>query len=484
MVTKRKDTKMKKTIVFSLMAASLMFSACSSDSNGIADDEPQKKKGMKLNAVVPQNLSSRASIGDTENDTWTFAFTNGDQAKVINSNMSSYYTFTKSAEEFSSSEAKPTSSPAYWYAYFPSTNIDLTAQSGNVADVANKFALAGKTSSATTGEKGLTIHMDAKVAVLVIDNQKGAIDINIKNSATTWVKGLAAKTGEAAFDVTTNTTKTSILTTTTKGKYYIAVPAGVQLAIKNGDEVIKSTVPEGLEAGMYYKIELKEVLTYGCPDGDHPHMIEIGGVKWACMNVGATTPAGSPATCYGDYFAWGETKPRYTGMTITSASTATFSGWKSEFSDGYWGIPDYTGSELDAEHDAATVNWGDTWRTPSPGKFIALYQACGGTGTSINTTLPIGTSSTTSKGIYWCDDYYGIKGLLFCNGINKIFFPAAGYIIRDTYYYAGECGSYWESLTYGNGWYGRYKFYFDKTYVDTNTYYHEFTGYTVRPVSD
>lgn len=484
---------MKKTIVFSLMAALLMFSACSSDSNGIADDEPQKKKGMKLNAVVPENLTSRAAIGNTESNTWTFAFTNGDEAKVTNSKMSSYYTFTKSAEEFSSSEAEPTSTPANWYAYFPSTEVSLTNQTGNVADVANKFALAGKTSSATTGAEGLTIHMDAKVAVLVIDNQKGAIDINIKNSADTWVTGLSAKAGEAAFDVTTSTTKTSILSKSENGKYYIAVPAGVQLAIKNGNEVIKSTVAEGLEAGKYYTIELKEVLTYGCPDEHHPHMIKIGGVKWACMNVGATTPAGSPATCYGDYYAWGETTPRYTGKTITSSTSITSTDWKSGFPNGYdQPYPDYIGTILDATHDAARANWGSTWRTPTNEEYMALTKAC--TGSESYQSISSLSSSTPSGGVYWLSstqsylsEYTGISGILFVDKDDtskKVFFPAAGCVNNTSFLDGGSYGYYWSSSLVTSTTTCAYNLYFYSSYVYPSIFSNNYYGRMVRPVSD
>ena len=45
-----------------------------------------------------------------------------------------------------------------------------------------------------------------------------------------------------------------------------------------------------------------------CPDGKHPHAIDLGlpsGTKWACCNVGATTPEG-----YGGYYAWGEKKTK------------------------------------------------------------------------------------------------------------------------------------------------------------------------------
>lgn len=41
-----------------------------------------------------------------------------------------------------------------------------------------------------------------------------------------------------------------------------------------------------------------------CPDSNHPHAIDLGlpsGVKWACCNVGASSPSG-----YGEYFAFND----------------------------------------------------------------------------------------------------------------------------------------------------------------------------------
>lgn len=45
--------------------------------------------------------------------------------------------------------------------------------------------------------------------------------------------------------------------------------------------------------------------------------VEIGGRKWATMNVGATTVAGSPKTAYGDYYTWGEIDTYYSRLTET-----------------------------------------------------------------------------------------------------------------------------------------------------------------------
>ena len=67
--------------------------------------------------------------------------------------------------------------------------------------------------------------------------------------------------------------------------------------------------------------------------GGHEY-VEIGGVKWATMNIGATTVAGSYETCYGDWFALGEASPRYDYISRKSATDAKVS-WKFGYPEGY-----------------------------------------------------------------------------------------------------------------------------------------------------
>lgn len=83
----------------------------------------------------------------------------------------------------------------------------------------------------------------------------------------------------------------------------------------------------------YTASEADKVIFKESPDpstANHEY-VEIGGVKWATMNIGATTVAGSPSTCFGDYFMWGETEPCYTGITIIDANTIVVDGWKSKY---------------------------------------------------------------------------------------------------------------------------------------------------------
>lgn len=142
---------MKKILSFVLAAVAIVFTACSNDENIETSDNGQNNKGMVLVATVSQQ-DSRAAIDANETfGKWNFTFTDNDNVVVGNNTIDKYYTFTKSGKTFSSTEAKVTSSAAYWYAYYPGTDINLTNQQGTTESAAKLYALAGKTAEATTG---------------------------------------------------------------------------------------------------------------------------------------------------------------------------------------------------------------------------------------------------------------------------------------------------------------------------------------------
>ena len=224
--------------------------------------------------------------------------------------------------------------------------------------------------------------------------------------------------------------------------------------------------------------------------------VEIGGLKWATMNVGATTIAGSPSTCYGDYFAWGETEPRYTSLTISDTNTFTIAGWKEGFSTGYLSTPQYYGYVLDAEHDAATQNWGTAWRTPTSEEFKTLCEACGGSTSMSSRYLADLSTSEPTGGIYklssyqnFLPEYKGVAGILFVDRgdtSKRVFLPAAGFI-EETRTAAGSSGHYWSSSLHNNNTAYNMYFYYSSEYAGkvTPTYpYFSHEGYSVRPVSD
>ena len=249
---------MKKILSFVLAAVALAFTACSNDETIETSGNGQNNKGMVLVATVSQQ-SSRAAIDvNDKSGTWKFTFDDNDNVVVGNNTINDYYTFTKSGDTFSSTDAKVTSSAADWYAYYPSTNINLTNQQGTTESAADLYALAGKTEKATTGAEGLTINMKAQAAVLRIvkvDNY-GPCDIYLKTKDGKFVSGLKAN-NNAGYDVVTSDTKVSVFTKANEGNagiYYVIVPAGVKIEVWNDTKLIKTTKDAGLTAGKYYTL--------------------------------------------------------------------------------------------------------------------------------------------------------------------------------------------------------------------------------------
>lgn len=157
--------------------------------------------------------------------------------------------------------------------------------------------------------------------------------------------------------------------------------------------------------------------------------VEIGGVKWATMNLGATTVAGSYETCFGDYFAMGEAFPRYNLVSYNS-DTDIRVYFKFEFEKGWSG----NSKEYSAANDAATIVWGSNWRTPTIEDFKALFQACGEVYYKHNIKT---IDKKIEEGGVYClfkeqtfePEYTGVNGVLFVDkkDISKrVFMPFAG----------------------------------------------------------
>lgn len=292
------------------MLATMVLAACSSDDT----TEPAVKRGMVLKANV-EDTDTRATI-DTVGGTWRFAFAMGDEVKVGNNQVEGYYTFKNNGTEFSSADALQTTKDATWYAYFPDETISLVNQSGDLADVANRYALAGATATATTGSDGLTVTMKAKVAVLcIVGVKKGEkLDISVMTDGK-YVSGLKAVKNSAEFDVKTSPTKVSLLSKSDAGVYYVVVPAGVKLSVYNGnkalysgDKTMSTTKADGLKAGKYYT--LTTGMTKGSAENSLGETIDwvqlwAGGPKFAVKNVKEEMTWYDAATKKGDEYVWG-----------------------------------------------------------------------------------------------------------------------------------------------------------------------------------
>lgn len=147
--------------------------------------------------------------------------------------------------------------------------------------------------------------------------------------------------------------------------------------------------------------------------------VEIGGLKWATMNIGAYDPID-----IGAYFQWGDTHG-YTSEQIGSeVGKKTFSWTTYKYSRG---IDEPTESDmskynsvdgkttLDLSDDAARVNWGGLWRTPTVNEYQTLLN---------------------STNLSWTDNYKnsGVKGVILTDNSDsskELFFPCNGHVLNN-----------------------------------------------------
>ena len=195
--------------------------------------------------------------------------------------------------------------------------------------------------------------------------------------------------------------------------------------------------------------------------------VEIGGLKWATMNIGASKPSD-----YGLYFQWGDTQG-YTAEQVGSGEGQKYFGWadykygNGTSSPGATGMTKYNATDglttLEAVDDAAAANWGGSWRMPTTAEFQALGAAVNTAWTQVN-------------------NVYGILCTDIEDSSKTLFFPAAGGCSYGNVSSVGNSGGYWSSSLFtGNGQraYGL-GFYSVSAYCDSSN--DRFYGCAVRPV--
>ena len=134
------------------------------------------------------------------------------------------------------------------------------------------------------------------------------------------------------------------------------------------------------------------------------------GLLWARTNIGAASSSDD-----GDYFAWGETEPKYYFYPWNYKW-----GWYDMTKYDYWVDKKTT---LDPNDDAATFNWDGPCRMPDSSEFEELYNKCDWS---------------------WKSNCNGTSGYIVTgpNG-NTIFFPDSGYHDNADLYDHGSEGYYW-----------------------------------------
>ncbi len=169
--------------------------------------------------------------------------------------------------------------------------------------------------------------------------------------------------------------------------------------------------------------------------------VDLGlSVMWATCNIGADSPSD-----YGDYFAWGETEPK---SEYTEENSVTYGKSMGSIA----GNPQY---------DAATANWGGTWRMPTNDEIDELIDKCKLTWIKQN----------------------GVRGCKVTgpNG-NSIFLPAAGGCEGTSLEDAGQYGGYWSATSDESGTSVAYISSFSYELSGTD-YKRRYCGLTIRPVT-
>lgn len=175
-------------------------------------------------------------------------------------------------------------------------------------------------------------------------------------------------------------------------------------AEESGADVILDEPPQGGSINGHEYVDL------GLPSG----------LKWATCNIGAESPEED-----GDSFAWGEISPKseyvrlnykFYEMKVCEDSLLMMKKIKKYNHKGEYGEADNK-NVLEANDDAAYINWGGGWRMPTKADFEELMDCdwtlttsngmdvCLVTGFNGNSiVIPVGTSMVgldSNRGVYW-----------------------------------------------------------------------------------
>ncbi len=187
---------------------------------------------------------------------------------------------------------------------------------------------------------------------------------------------------------------------------------------------VRAYALRGLE---YYYGEEKNFTTDNNPGHDFVDLGLPSGTLWATCNVGAVMPEE-----IGYYFAWGETEPKDSYSWSNYKYCYQIENALTKYCyNAQFGLNYFTDNLmiLEPEDDAATVNWGNDWRTPSQADVDELWQ------------------NTTST-IIIQNEMIGI--LLTATNGNSIFFPFSGYMVDEGVVQYFNIGLYWTNTLSDN----------------------------------
>lgn len=391
------------TAAFIMLSVSVVTSCSKNDDENInignVNEQPQsvmKVYTLSVGAVKGGDGSTRAltSDGSTVSATWT----TGDLVQVYDSDDNNLGTLTAQSSGAITSltgditVASLSEGDVLTLKYL-SANYSL--QVGTLEDIAANCDYATATVTITEIDGSTVSTTDAS-----FENQQAICKFTLSQNVT----DLRIYYGTAMISVTpalvTNEVYVALPSTGEKTNYTfmgITSDGGIYIAQKKAN----------LTNGKYYNTSVAMT--------EETRVVDLGlSVKWATMNVGATTVTG-----YGYIFEWGGT----TGYSSSDTSDHDFTTY---------GLPGINGDiDLPMENDAAFANMGKNWRMPTRSEMHEL-------------------ASTDNCTWEWTNDYNdtGIAGYTVTSKKagytgNSIFLPAVGYRLGTSLYEQGTNGYYW-----------------------------------------
>ena len=463
---------MKTTKFFLMAALALTFAACSNDNYDAA--QPAKGEGIAITAklapksdgaatrAVADNGDNKITVTWAENEHIAILYTVGNEKKVADATITSVDGSGAATISFSVDDGTPDNTACtlvYPKSAAKDDNTDvkdaatlLAAQNGTLN--ANLDVRVGAGTIQTT-TPGLTVSTQpaAQFAIFkfTTKNATGSADIN--------VSALTVTIGEQAYVITPSDATNTL---------YAALPAVSGQKVRfsatgsNTKTYAFSKNNVSFTKGKFYQSTLKMTDIMGnAPAGCE--LVDLGlSVKWANMNLGATSEID-----YGKYYAWGATTDNLSASeNYTWINAPYYTGDGSTHS---WSK--YTGSDktvLDPEDDAATANWGGSWRMPTEAEMQELLN------------------NTTRTEYFGDSKYNGTNGILLTSKKagytdNSIFLPAAGLRNGPSLLYQGSQGNYWSSSLTEGAPYDARSLDFNSGNANVNNNY-RCQGFSVRPV--
>lgn len=506
--------KMKRNFkTYAAMACSaIALASCSSDA--VEDVKTAGKQQMVFTAQQETSVGSRTSLGSDLSVLWS----TGDALSVLDGTSNNDFTLTSGNGTASAEFAGTAMAASTYYALYPYqsaaslsgnviSNVEIPtvqkATSGTfdpkaaimtaVSDQSNNFQVKNASSSAriiTTADcKKITFTAGAEDKIAGKFNMTvgadGIITASTATDATNAVT-LVPSSGE----------------TFAAGTYYISINPGTISSLKVECEYTDKTLYQSV-AYPISKFQRGTIINLGTASTTEgwkekhvpSHVYEYGkgkaqavavdlglSVKWASVNLGATSPEE-----YGDHYAWGATVPWNEEYHIISTakygSICSECKWNNDHKSYYFvNTPyqtanttnylqtkwtKYVGSTtskykatsatdadalktvLDPEDDAARYQWGGNWRMPTTAELQELYANCywvwttDYNGTGVKGYIVYKAKDATDKGK--CSSSYTPAATYDVTTDIHIFLPAAGYCYGTVLDYAGSLGYYWSS---------------------------------------